>query len=144
MTRPHADEATQTSAASRVRPRVLRTSFTGTRWGLRLGSLFVAVGAVLLITLTDTGGAATQVPSAIQIGRQAPNVTSSVPTSIARPSTSTSVPPTVSVTHRTTVIKPLSTVTDREDGRTDDTSNGTTTGARAGTTTTTPWSSADN
>jgi|ERR1035438_1111823 hypothetical protein len=144
MTRPHADEATQMFAASHTRPQVLRSSFTGTRWGLRLGSLFVAAGAVLLITLTGTGGAATQVPSAIQIGRQTAQPTSSVPKSSPRPITSSSVATTISATHQTTVVNPLSKVTDHEDPGTDDNSNGTTAGAATGTTTTAPSPSVDN
>ena len=144
MTRPRADEATGMSADTRARPQRLRSSFVGTRLGPWLVSLLVVAGAVVLITLTGTGGAATQVPSAIQIGRQTSHVTSSVPTTTPRPSSSSTVPTTVSTTRRTTVITPLSTVTDHEDTSNYDRSNATTAGSATSTTTTAPSSSVDN
>jgi len=144
MTRPHTHEATPISRTSRTRPRRLRTSSTGTGLVMWLGSLLVAAGAVVLITLTGTGGASTQVPSAIQIGRPSAPVTSSVPTSRPPPRTSIPAPTTVPTTHRTTVINPLSRVTDHEDSSTDDNSNRTTAGADTSTTTTAHSSSVDN
>lgn len=117
MTRPSRIEAVHTTEASRVRPRGRRASPSGPPWRLWLLSLFVAAGAILLVTLTGAGGAATDVPSAVQVGRQAATVASSVAASTA-PGTkpNASPPPTTSeVAHRTTVVRPLATVTDHED-----------------------------
>ena len=144
MTRPHTDVATGMSAGTRVRSHGLRSTFARPRLGPWIASLVVAGGAVVMITLTGTGGAATQVPSAIQIGHSTSHVTSSVPTTTPRPSTSSTVPTTVSPTRRTTVIRPLSTVTDHEDKGNDNGSNATTAGSATSTTTTAPSSSVDN
>jgi hypothetical protein len=149
VTRPHENEAARNAAASRARPHGLRSSLTGTQWGLWICSAFVAAGAILLVTLTGTGGAATQVPSAIQIGSQAPTstpnaVTSTIPAANPIPTTSSPATTTTAVTHRTTVINPLSTVTDHEDPGADDGSSATTPGAATSTSTSAPSTSVDN
>ena len=149
MTRPHENEAARIAAASRGRPHGLRSSLTGSQWGLWICSLFVAAGAVLLVTLTGTGGAATQVPSAIQIGSLAPAsspnaVTSTIPAANPIPKTSSPATTTTARAHRTTVINPLSTVTDHEDPGGNDGSSATTPGAATSTSTTAPSTSVDN
>ena len=147
MTGPNKDDAARTSGASRVRSRGLRSSLTGTRWGMWLCSLFVAAGAVLLVTLIGTGGAATQVPSALQVGHQATTVTSSLAATSRRPGALSPTTTTTAVTHRTTVINPLSTVTDHQDSSGDKNSSGdsnssaTNAGSATSTTATTPSTS---
>ena len=135
--------------ASRARPRGLRSSLTGTRWGLWLCSLSVAAGAVLLVTLTSTGGGTSQVPSALQVGRQAAAVTSrvpasSVPATSPGPGASSPATTTTAVTHRTTVINPLSTVTDQEDSSGDGNSSGTNAGPATRATTANPSTNVDH
>lgn len=151
MTRPRADVAAQSTADTRVRRLGARSSLSHSRWGQWLGSLIVAGGAVLLVTVAGSGGTAAQVPSAIQVGGQARTVTSivskpKVSTPSTQPVAPSTSPTTNAVSHRTTVIKPVSTVTDRKDsgrdgpsgvgGNSGDSYSGTTTSTT--TTTTTP------
>jgi hypothetical protein len=149
VTRLHEDEAAQIAAASRVRARGPKSRLTGSRWGLWVCSMFVAAGAVLVVTLTGTGGAATQVPSAIQIGVPTPTstanaVTSTIPVANSIPTTSSPPTTTSVVTRHTTVINPLSTVTDHEDPGREDGSGATTPTAATSTSTTAPSTSVDN
>ena len=125
MIRPRADVAARSVADTRVRRFGARSSLSHSRWGLWLGSLIVAGGALFLVMVASSGGTAAQIPAAIQVGGQAHTVTSivskpkipvpTVSTPGTQPITLPTTPTTIAFSHHTTVIKPVSTVTDRKD-----------------------------
>jgi hypothetical protein len=160
MNRSRENVAAQSAADARVRRLEARSSLAHSRWGLWFGSLIVAGGAALLVTVAGSGGTAAQVPSAIQVGGQAQTVTSivskpkvpapTVSTPSTQPVAPSTTPTTTAVSHRTTVIKPVSTVTDQKDtggdgpsggGDNSDDSNSGTSTTTTTTTTTAPTTS---
>ena len=135
MTRPHEQASAGMTEISRVRLHGRAHSSGATRWGPWLFSLLVATGAILMVTINGSGGAAAQVPSVIQVGNQAGAQPGIAVTTIPAPtSSSTTTIPVVQ--HLTTVVRPQATVTDHEDPGSGDSSSETNVGANAGATST--------
>jgi hypothetical protein len=96
----------------------------------------VATGAILMVTINGSGGAAAQVPSVIQVGNQTRTPPGIVVTTIPAPTSSSSTTTIPVVQHLTTVVRPQATVTDHEDPSWGDSSSETNVGANAGATST--------
>src|SRR5664280_1963171 len=136
MTGPHEQASATVTEISRVRRHGRARSSGAARWGPWLFSLLVATGAILMVTINGSGGAAAQVPSVIQVGNQAGTQPGIAVTTIPAPPSSSSTTTIPVAQHLTTVVRPQATVTDHEDPGSGDNSSETNVGANAGATST--------
>lgn len=148
MAAPHPSDVTPAPRTARGAAAARSAITAPIRWTLWVLSSALAAGTIVALAHIGAGGAETQLPPVVQVGRQAaantvttiPVTSPTTPTTTSPSTTSTTIAPTTTTTiGRTLVIRPQPTITSGDDksGDAPDASSGTTTTSQ-------PTTSTDN